>query len=231
MLNLTLIYTNLAPYIDAFLNFIYPPHCLMCNCRLEAGKKLTCETCWQNLPRIEQNDSHGEKTIQDSFSVISVWEYSDEVQKIIHEMKYFRKTFFGSAVGDEMAKLVSASNEFSTADYVIPVPLHNTRLRERGFNQSLLLANRIAKRLNIPCEPGILNRVRYTKSQSKLSAEERIKNVQGAFKVQDARIVKNKVLILVDDVLTTGSTLNACALSLKEAGAGKILAVTAAKVN
>lgn len=233
MINLKSVYESFNPYIDAALNFIYPPFCLICQGRLELGSKLVCEECWSRLPRInysfEANQNISSSRIPDVSHVISVWEYSEEVQKIIHEMKYSNKQSLAVLMGDEMARLVSENREYQSADSIIPVPLHKTRLRERGFNQSLLLSNRIATISKIPVKSDILERVRYTRPQSKLSATDREKNVLGAFAVTKPDTLKEKTVILVDDVLTTGSTLGACASPLRRAGASKILALTAAK--
>lgn len=217
--------------IEAILDFIYPPYCIICRFRLDSGSKLICENCWKNLPRV-QNTLNG-SNYQDKNSYIScflsVWEYNDAVQKVIHEMKYFRKKSLARLMGVEMANLVLENEEYSGADLIIPVPLHKTKLRERGFNQSIILSQIISLRTKIPYVTKILKRIRYTKPQSKLSAVEREKNVQGAFKVFKSQSLKGKVVILIDDVLTTGSTLRACADTLKDAGVTKILVLTAAK--
>lgn len=230
MINLTPFYKNIHPYLNAILDFIYPPYCLICKAHLDSGAKLVCEYCWQSLLRLqnmtELSDEKRQKAPISRF--LSVWQYSDEFQTIIHEMKYYGKKSLAQSMGEEMAKVVMASKEYSNADLIIPVPLHKTRLRERGFNQSFLLAQKITSVTKISVEPGILKRVRYTKSQSKLSATERVLNVQGAFKVTQSQPVKGKVVILVDDVLTTGSTLNACADALIDSGVAKVLILTAA---
>ncbi|MFQ5823798.1 MAG: ComF family protein [bacterium] len=235
MIKLSSFYKSFSPYIEAVLNFIYPPFCIICDVRLDSGSELICEQCWNCLPRINHsienklNISNKNSKIPEVSCVISVWEYSDEVQKIIHEMKYFKKQSLAGLMGDEMAKLVLADRVYSSADLIIPVPLHKTRLRERGFNQSILLSNRIATISKIPVERNVLKRIRYTKPQSKLGAVEREKNVQGAFEVTESNSLIDKQVILVDDVLTTGSTIRACAKVLIQAGVSKILAITAAK--
>lgn len=112
---------------------------------------------------------------------------------------------------------------------LIPVPLHKTRIRERGFNQSLLLCISISSQLNIDYSDKVLVRTRYTQSQTKLNASKRQKNVANAFQVKSAESIRGKTIILVDDVITTGATMNACAQALARCGASEIILISAAK--
>jgi ComF family protein len=114
-------------------------------------------------------------------------------------------------------------------DAVIPVPLHVGRLKHRGFNQSLLLAHRISERFRIPLLFDQLVRTRPTRPQVELSGEERTKNVSGAFAVRNPQTQNDKRIVLVDDVFTTGATMNECASVLKTAGASHVFAVTLAR--
>ncbi len=228
------IYKWAQPYSDAVLNFIYPPGCIICMTRLEPGLTLICQTCWQSLPRIDnaENQKQNRANLDSNKSQISkflaVWEFNSAVQDLIHEIKFFGKKSFAKFVGEELADLMAQDQDYVEADLIIPVPLHKTRLRERGFNQSLLLSQAILKKTNIPVHQKVLQRIKYTKPQSKLDARERQQNVKDAFRVIDPSAVKGKTVILVDDVLTTGSTIRACAESLKSAEVAKVLALTAA---
>ena len=116
------------------------------------------------------------------------------------------------------------------ADVLVPVPLHFSRVKERGYNQSELLANELGKLLGLPINNSTLQRIRKTKSQMRLGAEERHKNVIGAFACADKQLVNQKVL-LIDDVCTTGSTLDACAAALKQAGVITVWGLTLAKAR
>jgi len=159
---------------------------------------------------------------------LAVWEFNNAVREVIHEIKFFGKKSLTKFVGRELANLVTRDKDYLEADLIIPVPLHKTKLRERGFNQSLLLSQAIFKLSNIPVNQKVLKRIRYTQPQSKLNTVERQQNVNDAFRVIESSDVKGKTVILVDDVLTTGSTMRACAESLESAGVTKILALTAA---
>ncbi len=117
------------------------------------------------------------------------------------------------------------------ADLLVPVPLHWRRLLRRKFNQSALLAFALSKRTGIPCLPHMLQRVRYTKPQMRMKREERLKNVKRAFAVspEAEKMLRNKIVVLIDDVVTTGATVNACAIALKQAGAREVRVLALAK--
>ena len=119
---------------------------------------------------------------------------------------------------------------FSGCDMVIPVPLHRARERERGFNQSEVLAEGTSRAMGTALTKGILKRRKNTKDQTYLNAQQRAENVNGAFVVSQPEKVCGKGVILVDDVMTTGATLNECARMLQEAGAAQVLAATLAVV-
>jgi len=233
-MNVAPLYKWAQPYSDAVLNFIYPPYCIICKARLELGLTLICKTCWQSLPRIDntQIQKHSRANLDFTESqitkLLAVWEFNDAVQQVIHEMKFFGKKSIAKFLGREMADLMTHHKDYLETDMIIPVPLHKTKLRERGFNQSLLLSQAISKLTNIPVNQKILKRIRYTKPQSKMNAFERQQNVKDAFRVIDPSTVKGKTVVLVDDVLTTGSTMRVCVESLDSAGVAKILALTAA---
>jgi ComF family protein len=125
-----------------------------------------------------------------------------------------------------MAPLVAADAEA----ILVPVPLHRTRLWTRGFNQSALVARELSRRLNISADPLVLRRIRRTPPLKGMSPLQRRKTVAGAFRVTDRTVVAGKTVVLVDDVLTTGSTAEACARALKRAGAARVELVSWARV-
>jgi len=133
-------------------------------------------------------------------------------------------------LGALLADYADPEFPFSAVDLIIPVPLHPRRLRERGFNQSLLLARQVGKRRSIPLNFTALHRTRQTQPQTQLSGAERRKNVRGAFEVRQAEVVGGKRILLVDDVFTTGATVQECASVLGEAGASEVHVLTLARV-
>jgi ComF family protein len=141
-------------------------------------------------------------------------------------LKYGRKVALARTMARCMAPLVGAGED----QVLVAVPLHRTRLWQRGFNQSALVAGELSRRLKIVADPFALRRIKRTPPLKGMSALQRRKAVAGAFQVRDKQAVVGKTVILVDDVLTTGSTAEACARSLKRAGAARVELVSWARV-
>lgn len=224
----TTFYNVVNPLFEAFLNFVYPPVCLICNIHLNRGG-LVCDVCWDEFPKIPAANGNGSVMPVRGLTVISVWQYSEEIQKLIHEMKYFRKRSLAARLGDRMAAAIDSQRQWQDFDVIVPVPLYRTRLRERGYNQSYYLARAVAERWNKPVEGNMLKRIRPTVSQSRLSAKERWSNVENAFRANGSAEIAGRRILLVDDVCTTGATLGACAEALLDAGATSVWGLTAAR--
>jgi ComF family protein len=154
--------------------------------------------------------------------------YAGPVQELIHRFKYGAKVHLSQPLGLLTAKAVG---EFAgrSPEVVVPVPLHRKRLRQRGYNQSQLLGKVVAKQWCLPLSVGNLRRVRWTEPQTGLDAVDRVTNVAGAFEVSKPELLRGRRVLLIDDVLTTGSTMRACAEALKEAGVAEVYAVTVAR--
>lgn len=169
--------------------------------------------------------------------------YEGTLREAIHKFKYQGKKRLAIRLGKLMVEHLRKEKEdfpqtpikrhqfpsYQEVDYLIPVPLHPSRLRERGFNQSELLAEVIGRDLDILLLNDTLLRIKATQSQTKLSREERIKNVKGAFAIIDAPSFSNKTILLIDDMFTTGATINECAKVLKETKVKKIAVLTLAR--
>jgi len=152
--------------------------------------------------------------------------YDELSRSLAIRLKYGRKVAVARTMARYMAPLVDEGGN----RVLVPVPLHRTRLWRRGFNQSALMARELARRLNIAADPFALERTRRTPPLKGMSSLQRRKTVAGAFRVRDRRAVEGKTVILVDDVLTTGSTAEACARALKRAGARRVELVSWARV-
>ena len=144
-------------------------------------------------------------------------------------LKFERIDPLAAYFGEQLAQLAIRHGLAANADLVVPVPLHRTRERERGFNQAELIARTTAKRLRLPFQPILLMRTKSRPDKHILSNEERWRIVRGAFATRPGSQVDNKRVLLVDDVMTTGATLDACAGALLKAGAKSVVGLTVAR--
>jgi ComF family protein len=155
--------------------------------------------------------------------------FDGPVRDLVHRFKYGKKVQHCRPLGLLTARHLEAFVVSFGADLIIPVPLHVKRLRERGFNQAVLLGEFLAKQWRLPLSRNNLRRIRWTEPQISLSAGERRDNVRGAFAVRDAASVRNRRIILVDDVYTTGSTVTECSRILMRNGAEEVAVLTIAR--
>jgi len=137
------------------------------------------------------------------------------VQKMLHALKYKSKPEVGVLLGKWYGADLKKSNSFSACDYIVPVPLHKKRLRKRGYNQSEHFARGLSEELNIPVLTNVLHKKHFTETQTYKSREERWQNTIDSFEVKNKDLIKNSVILLVDDVITTGATTEACILQLQ----------------
>jgi len=186
--------------------------CLVCGLPLEATESDTCGACLARPPRIAL--------------IRAAVAYGEVPRGLAIRLKYGRKVAIARTMARYMAPLVSPNHEA----LLVPVPLHRVRLWQRGFNQSALVAKELSRRLGIASNPMALRRVKRTPPLKGMSPLKRRKTVAGAFKVPDKSAVAGKTIILVDDVLTTGSTAEACARTLTRAGAARVELISWARV-
>jgi len=147
----------------------------------------------------------------------------------VHDLKYAKKSHLAQSLGPLLASFAESWLGRDSSLLVMPVPLHPRRLRERGFNQSLLLARHVASRLGADIDYLSLQRTRSTRPQTQLTSDERRKNVRRAFSVAEKKELKRRSVLLIDDVATTGSTLNECARALKKAGVKEVYCLVLAR--
>jgi ComF family protein len=160
----------------------------------------------------------------------AVVSYETIILHAIHQFKYGNNISVGALLASFMANFSFPDVDFTGYSLIIPVPLHIKRLRQRGFNQSLVLARALAKKKQISVNFSLLKRHKFTETQTGLNKAERNKNIKGAFEVSDKKKIAGKNVILVDDVYTTGATINECAKILTKAGAQKVTVLTLARV-
>lgn len=193
------------------VKFISPPFCTICGIpfRSESIKNHICGECVKKKRHFSW--------------ARGVLVYDDASAKAIHRFKYKNDTTFSKAFGSIICNHLAATG----FDVIIPVPLHIKRLRERGFNQSLLLAKEVGKTYKIPVDPFVLRRTRWTEPQVNLSGKDRKINVKGAFAVHGD--LKGKRVLLIDDVYTTGATVGECSKVLRKSGAKEVCVLTLAR--
>ena len=223
-------------WLDALIGLFYPSVCAACGCSLYRWEKIVCTRCRSLLPKTgyESNEDnplarmfYGRVRLK---AVTACFFFSKEgkVQHLIHELKYKGNADAGVFLGRELGKSIKEAPLFLGVDYLIPVPLHPKREKERGYNQSLMIAQGILEVTGIPIGEKFLVRSVNTATQTHKSKEERWKNVKDIFEVQHPEQLEGKYVLLVDDVLTTGATLEACALKLSTIPAITISCATAA---
>ncbi len=157
------------------------------------------------------------------------FEKQGPLQQLIHQLKYNGLTRVGALVGTEIADVLLTLG-ISAETVIVPIPLHRSKLRERGYNQSYHIGRGMANVLGLPLLSRAVNRAVYTRSQTTLDSVQRAKNVAGAFRLSrgSAGILRGKTVLLVDDVITTGATIRSCAMTLREADVAAIIACAAA---
>lgn len=156
-------------------------------------------------------------------------QFNRDAQKIIHEFKYNGRRRLAGEIIDHLSEEIVEIFATTTFDMIVPVPLHPKRIRERSYNQSELIAAEIAGLGSTSVDNTIVKRTRSTRSQTLLSASERHRNVSGAFEVNPDSKLEGKSVLLVDDLITTGATFNACALALSAAKADRVDALAIAR--
>ena len=214
--------------INDILTIIYPDHCIGCDKILKSGEsKWVCDDCSYHFEIRDYRKCEicgriiyhrGKCRICNSEKVYfdkgySVFEYKEAVRNAIREFKYRGMFRYGKYLGEIMADN-AADNINTEFDYVTAVPLHPKRYRGRGYNQSEILAKAVAKALGVEYRK-LLVRCVNTKPQNSLDRKERLKNIKGAFSIKDNVSVENKNILIIDDIFTTGSTVNECSRILK----------------
>lgn len=213
-------------FFKRLLDFVLPELCVSCDSPVEQGQRFICSNCREKLVRIENQPLwYDSNLIKSSFSLFEFRE-DTEIQKIIHAFKYSGMKSIGIILGEEIGKLLLGLS----IKFVIPVPLHLAKFRERTYNQSFYISKGIVKITGWELSENILKRTSYTKSQTGLSFSERQENVSGAFAVnhKSVQLLKNADVLIVDDVITTGATITECARVLKAAGVSKIFTASCA---
>lgn len=200
--------------IDFVFNVVFPPKCCVCG---TIGDDAFCQKCVSQIKYIPHTAG----------TTASVAVYDGVIKKAIKKLKFNKK----KQLAPVLSKIMLNNARITDFDAIIPVPLHKTRSKVRGFNQSELLAKDISVFYKMPILTDILVRVKNTSPQFGLKKGERHANIQGAFAVTGADKITGKKILLIDDILTTGATLNECKNELLSAGAERVMAYTLSKAE
>ena len=217
----------------SFVNLFFPPVCAGCHSFLLSNENVICTICRHNIPLTNHHLNPENEAFKKFYGRIPV-EYASAllyfhkrgiVQELIHNLKYKGQEEIGAVLGAWYAEDLKNSELIKSIDEIIPVPLHKRKLRERGYNQVTKFGHALSEGLNIEYNPNLLVRNIYSKTQSRKSFLNRSEGIDALFDVTFTEKDHNKHFLLIDDVLTTGSTLEACSHALLKIPGAKISVV------
>ena len=237
-------------YIDSFLELIYPEKncCQICGeVDDKIGEKYICKGCFKKLRLIKfpvckvcgksLSTTPEQKLCQECirnpksfYKNRSPFRYKGIIKKILHDYKYLDKPYYFKMLGYFLYQYIQETN-YTDYDFITTVPLHNIKLRKRGYNQAELIAKYLAKKLSIPYID-TLKRVKNTTKQSNLSKEDRARNLKNVFEIKSKNTynkIRGKKILIVDDIYTTGATINECSSVLTTNGANRVYSITVAR--
>lgn len=228
-------------YLPVLTNLIFPPHCINCDSPLPAEEKLLCTSCRAQLNLIRDfcpvcgtpasgNSCQLCSTGRFYFDVArSLFPYGQVVQNLLHNFKYNDFTGCAEYLSEFIASYLNEIESFDNVDIIAPVPLHRVKQRSRGYNQSYFLAREVACWLPRPVIKDLIKRTRFTNTQTRLNRSERRLNVSNAFSLNQKYTLEQKNILLIDDVFTTGATVNSISKLLKDNGINRIYVLTIAR--
>jgi len=245
---------SIAERFDWLVDWLYPPRCRACaqafhgrdaeyfcaGCwdKIRLVSHPVCNVCGRPFPDASGGDHACGVCLARPPHFARAWSWAcypreeaenHPLRQAVQRFKYGRKVSLGKPLGRLMARGCGDFLRECNADVIIPVPLHPKRLRWRGFNQALLLARQVSKVYGIDADPYVLRRIKETPPQTQLNEEERRRNVRGAFGLAPGRSVEGLKVLLVDDVFTSGATVNECSRTLSRSGARQVFVVTLAR--
>lgn len=230
-----MVFGEIKTYSTKLFDLILPRFCCSCKIKLTDKEDTICQSCFSKIQLASEDRLKREferkflynNIISDFYSPF-VFEKDKELQHAIHSLKYQNKFQVGIFLGKVLAQQIQSNRPNWKIDLIIPIPLHQLKKAERGYNQSYYIAKGMSKILNVPCSDRIVKRKKYTESQTTMTLTERQENISDAFKIRNKNAVKEKTILLIDDVITTGATISECGSILLESGAKKIFAASIA---
>ncbi len=225
---------------EGALDILYPPVCGTCGAEADTVDHLICSRCWDSITGFSEpycldclsfipEGIHCNSCRAVQISVFSLGYYENKLQNIIHDLKFMGLKPLADPLGRKLAEMISAKDFANRFDAIIPIPLHHNRKISRGYNQAEEIAVSLGEELHIEVLPNALVMSRKTKQQARLNKPDRLKNMHNALSLNcPISILREKAILLVDDVSTTGATLTEAARVLRTAGSGFISAAVAA---
>jgi len=210
----------LATFWELLLNFFFPLQCVICGKLLAADNRdRVCADCWSRIIYLN-------RPIDIRLSLETIWSvgvYDGVLKELIHQFKYKQKKYLANPLGKLLIDFVEKYLKEERFDYIVPIPLEKSRQKKRGYNQAELLARILGEAVNKPILTRLVERRKKTKPQFGLKREERFENLSGAFEIFESGEgtippIAGKTILLLDDLVTTGVTLDECAKTLKRVG-------------
>ena len=211
--------------IEKTLEYIFLPSCGICN---KLGEGYLCKKCEKELEKYKIN-LNNEENIDNYIEKLHVFKYEKMIRKLIIQYKFNEKPYLYKTFCELIIKNKKVFDFIKSYDIIIPVPIHKTRIRKRGYNQSELIAKELAKKLNIGYNKKVLIKVKKNKPQSILNKKERKENTENVYKIINKEKIYDKKILIFDDIYTTGATINACIKEIEKAKVKKIGVLTLAK--
>lgn len=225
-------------FLFDLLDFVFPNFCLLCNQKISRNLFSICDSCLSKIESSNPKDidefykhNFANNKLITNFYARYEFIKDGQFQNVVHQLKYNGKSRIGILLGKELGKELLKKEWFKKIDIIVPVPIHRIKKFRRGYNQSSLIVKGISQVTKKPIDERIIKRIKNTETQTHLHLQERIENVKNAFKVINKTKIFNKTILIVDDVCTTGSTVNEVAKTLLSSGAKEINLATLAFVK
>lgn len=234
-----MILTKLSNIANDINTLLFPKACFGCNARLIGGENHLCTVCRHQLPLTEYTFNeenpvdrifYGRINVKKASSFLHFTDFGI-VKNLIHNLKYRSQEHIGEFLGSWYGQIIKENNHLPRIDYVIPVPLHRKKLRKRGYNQTALFANQLAQHLNTEYLENVLIKTANTRTQTKKNRLARWYENKSLYIITNPGLIKNKTVLLVDDVITTGATMELCGDTLLKAGVANLFIASMAIVD
>ena len=209
------------------MDLFFPPICGICG---KLNKDGLCNKCKIQLEKVAENDIL-KQDLEDIYikELIYIFKYEGIIRKLILDYKFHEKPYMYVCFVNFVLKNEKIFEKLQSYDTIIPVPISKKRMKERGYNQSLLIAKKLSREVKIPLQANCLLKTKNIIEQSKLNKEQRKQNIQNVYELKNGEILNKKRILLIDDIYTTGSTVNECAKILQQARPEKIDVLVLAK--